>query len=176
MAEPTSAAAQSSGGLPQFDPAPWAGEIVWSLAIFLALYLLLARVILPRLAGTIAEREDRIAGDIREARRARDAAQGDLDAASAELAAARLRAQRIAQDAQETAKASAALQRAREEAKLAKNLETATARIGAARDEAMSHVRSIASDTAEAIIAHFTGETPPRADIDGAMASISDAR
>jgi len=175
MADPTSAAAPSSGGLPQFDPAPWPGEIVWSLAIFLVLYLVIARVIIPRVGGTIAEREDRIAGDIREARRARDAAQLDLDAAAAELAEARLRAQRIAQDAQDKAKASAARRRGEEEAKLATALEKATARIGAARLEAMGHVRSIAADTAGAIIAHFTGQAPPRAEIEGAMASISNS-
>jgi F-type H+-transporting ATPase subunit b len=172
MADPTSAAAQSSGGLPQFDPAPWPGEIVWALAIFLALYLMISRVIIPRVGGTIAEREDRIAGDIREARRARDAAQLDLDAAAAELAAARLRAHRIAQDAQDEAKAATARRRVEEEAKLAKILDRATATIGAARTEAMGHVRSIAADTAEAIIAHFTGQAAPRAEIEGAMAPI----
>jgi F-type H+-transporting ATPase subunit b len=173
MADPTSAAAQSSGGLPQFDPAPWPGEIIWSLAIFLALYLMIARVIIPRVGGTIAEREDRIAGDIREARRARDAAQLDLEASAAELAAARQRAQKIAQDAQDKAKALAAGRRGEEEAKLAKALERATAQISAARLEAMGHVRSIAADTAEAIIAHFTGQAAPRAEIEDAMSPIS---
>jgi F-type H+-transporting ATPase subunit b len=173
MADPTSAAAQSSGGLPQFDPAPWPGEIVWALAIFLVLYLVIARVIIPRVGGTIAEREDRIAGDIREARKARDAAQADLDAAAAELAAARQRAQRIAQDAQDKAKAATAQRRAEEEAQLAKALDKANAQIGAARLEAMGHIRSIAADTAEAIIAHFTGQAAPRAEIEGAMAPIS---
>jgi F-type H+-transporting ATPase subunit b len=172
MADPTSAAATSSGGLPQFDPAPWPGEIVWALAIFLALYLMMARVIIPRVGGTIAEREDRIAGDIREARLARDAAQADLDAAATELAAARQRAQRIAQDAQDAAKAITAKRRAEEEANLAKALDKASAQIGAARLEAMGHVRSIAADTAEAIIAHFTGQPAPRAEIEGAMAPI----
>jgi len=175
MADPTPAAVHSSGGLPQFDPAPWPGEIVWALAVFLVLYLVIARIIIPRVGGTIAEREDRIAGDIREARRARDAAQLDLDAAAAELAAARLRAQRIAQDAQDKAKESAARRRGEEEAKLASALDKATARIGAARLEAMGHVRSIAADTAEAIIAHFTGHAPPRTEVEGAMSPISNS-
>jgi F-type H+-transporting ATPase subunit b len=173
MADPTSAAATSSGGLPQFDPAPWPGEIVWSLVIFLVLYLIIARVIIPRVGGTIAEREDRIAGDIHEARRARDAALADLNAAAAELAAARQRAQRIAQDAQDKAKAATAQRRAEEETSLAKALDKANAQIGAARLEAMGHVRSIAADTAEAIIAHFTGQAAPRAEIEGAMSPIS---
>jgi len=172
MADPTSAA-PSSGGLPQFDPAPWPGEIVWALAIFLLLYLVMARVIIPRVGGTIAEREDRIAGDIREARRARAAAQADLDASAAELAAARQRAQKIAQDAQDKAKSAAARRRAEEEANLAKALDRANAQISAARLEAMGHVRSIAADTAEAIIAHFTGQAAPRAEIEGAMSPIS---
>jgi F-type H+-transporting ATPase subunit b len=171
MAGPTTAAAQASSGLPQFDPAPWPGEIVWSLLIFLALYMIIARVIMPRVGGTIALREDRIAGDIRDARQARDAPPPDRAAAAADGAAARLRAHKIAQDAQDKAKANAAIRRAAEEAKLAKTLESASARIGAARAEAMGHVRTIAGGAAASIVTHFTGEAPPRAEIEGAMAS-----
>jgi F-type H+-transporting ATPase subunit b len=167
MAEPTAAASQ--GGLPQFDLAQWPGQIFWTLVIFGGLYLLFSRVFVPRVAGTIDAREDRIAGDIGEARRIRDAARADMEAAAGELAAARARAQKLAQDAQAEAKAAAAARQAQEEARLAETLAAADARIAAARSEAMGHVRAIAVETAQAMISRLTGAEASSAEVEGVL-------
>lgn len=172
MADPTTTAAvaeKASGGLPQFDPAPWPSEIFWALIIFGVLYFLIARVFVPRIGGTINEREDKIAGDIGEARRARDTAQAELDAAAKEMAAARNRAKQVALEAQAEAKAIAAARQAEEDAKIGKTLEEAEARIAAARGEAMGHVRSIAIDTAQAMIQKLTGTDVSAAEVEAAM-------
>ena len=70
-----------SGGLPQFDLAKWPGQMVWMLIIFGVMLFLFAKVFVPRVGGTISEREDRIAGDIGDARRLK--AQADEQAAQA---------------------------------------------------------------------------------------------
>jgi F-type H+-transporting ATPase subunit b len=62
-------AEHASGGLPQFDFSWWAGEAVWTVAIFVVLLILFTKVFVPRVGGTIDEREDRISGDIGAARR-----------------------------------------------------------------------------------------------------------
>jgi F-type H+-transporting ATPase subunit b len=173
VAEPSTGASQ--GGLPQFDLAQWPGQIFWVLVIFAVLYVLFSRVFLPRVAGAIDAREDKISGDIGEARRLRDAAKADLDAAAGEMAAARARAQKVALDAQNEAKAAAQTRQAAEEARLAESLAAAEARIAAARAEAMGHVRAIAIDTAQAIIARLTGTEATSAEVvrvlDGAIPS-----
>jgi F-type H+-transporting ATPase subunit b len=163
------AAASGGGGLPQFQMAPWPGEIVWALLIFGLLYLLISKVYLPRVSDTIDAREDKIAGDIGEATRARDAARADLEAAAGELAEARTRAHKVAVDAQEAAKAAAAAGRAEEEARLAQTLAAAEARIAADRAEAMGHVRGIALETAQAMIARLTGLEASAAEVERAI-------
>jgi F-type H+-transporting ATPase subunit b len=175
MADPTTTtevAHQASGGLPQFDPGPWPSQIFWSLLIFGVLYLLISRVFAPRIISTIDAREDRIAGDIGDARRARDAAQADLEAAAREMAAARNRAKQVALEAQNEAKAASAARQAEEDARIAKAMEEAEARIAAARADAMSHVRSIAVDTAQAMIHRLTGAAVDAAEIEAAMARV----
>src|SRR5580704_3259402 len=89
----------ASGGLPQFVPYWWAGEIVWTLAIFLLLYILFSRVFVPRIGGTINDRADRIAGDIGSARKVKDEADAQAAAAAAETVQARAAAQKLALDA-----------------------------------------------------------------------------
>jgi F-type H+-transporting ATPase subunit b len=149
--------AEGAGGLPQFDIAMWPGQIVWVLVVFGILYVLFARVFVPRIADTIGEREDKIAGDIGDARRLRDAARADMDAAAAEMVQARARAQKVAAEAAAEAKAVSAAREAQEEARLAETLAAAEARIAEARASAMVHVRSIAVETAQAIIGRLTG-------------------
>jgi F-type H+-transporting ATPase subunit b len=163
------AADHASGGLPQFDLAQWPGQIVWALVIFLVLYLLFTFVFVPRVAGTIEAREDKISGDFGDARRLRDEAQAQSDAAAAEMDEARARGHRVATEARNAAKASAAARQADEDAILATRLAEAEGRIAATRAEAMTHVRAIAAETAEAMVRHLTGQTPSPAELDAAL-------
>ena len=155
--ETATPASGATSGLPQFDFSWWAGEIVWMLVIFGVLYFLFARVFVPRLGGTIAQREDKIGGDIRDARRLKEEAEAQSAEAADELVQARGRAHKLAADAKAAAQAEASARQAEEDARLAELLGAAEARIAAARAEAMSHVRTIAADTAAAMVEKLTG-------------------
>ena len=167
------AAEQSSGGLPQFDLAQWPGQMVWMLIIFGVLFVLFRYVFVPKIGGTIAEREDKIGGDIGQARRLRDEAEAQAKAAADELAQARARAQRLAADAKAAATAETEKRQAEEEARLAELLAEAEGRINAARTEAMGHVRGIAAEAASAIVARLTGRGADAAEVERALASVS---
>ena len=176
MADTATAAVASAGadhgagGLPQFDLAQWPGQIVWALLLFVVLYILFAKVFVPRVGGTIEAREDKIAGDIGDARRLRDEAQAQAAAAAEEMNQARARAHKVASDAKAEAKAATATRQAEEDAKLGEVMKTAEARIAEARAEAMSHVRAIAADTAGAMIERLTGAAASPAEVEHALA------
>jgi F-type H+-transporting ATPase subunit b len=174
-ADPATAAAAAaehgSGGLPQFDLAQWPGQMVWMLIIFGVLFLLFAKVFVPRVGGTIADREDRIAGDIGKARQLKDEAEAQAAAAAADTAKARAGAQKLALDAKAKAQAEAAAREAVEDAKLVETLAKAEAKITVTRDEAMVHVETIALDTALAMIAKLTGAVLTPEDAKSALAA-----
>ena len=155
----TAPAETGSGGLPQFDLAQWPGQMVWMLIIFGVMFALFSRVFVPGIGGAIAEREDRISGDVGEARRLRDEADAQAAAAAAETTQARAQAQKLALDAKAKAHADAAKREAAEEARLAATLARAEAAISATRERAMGSVREIAADTAQAIVEKLTGVT-----------------
>ena len=173
MADPSSAGEHASSGLPQFDLAQWPGQMVWMLAIFAVLIFLFARVFVPKIGGTIAEREDKIGGDIGQARRLRDEAEAQSKAAAEELAQARARAQRVGADAKAAAGAETARRQAEEEARLDQVLAEAEARINAARVEAMGHVRGIAAEAADAIVTRLTGQSAGADEVERALAGVS---
>jgi len=169
---PAKAAEQASSGLPQFDLGQWPGQMVWMLIIFGILVLLFTYVFTPRVGGTIAEREDKIGGDIGQARRLRDEAEAQSKAAAEELAEARARAQRLAADAKAAVGTEAAKRQAEEEARLGQVMAEAEARISAARNAAMGQVRGIAAETADAIVQRLTGLGADAAEVERALASL----
>jgi|SRR6185312_70590 len=166
------AAQQGTSGLPQFDVGQWPGEIVWLTIVFAVLLLLFYFVFAPRVGGTIAEREDKISGDIGQARRLRDEAEAQSQAAAQELAEARASAQKLATDAKAAAANEAARRAADEEARVGQLMADAEARIAAARNAAMGQVRGIAADTAAAIIERLTGQAADAAEVEQALASV----
>jgi len=159
-----------SGGMPQFDPAWWPGQMVWLLIVFAVVFALMAKVFVPRVGGTITEREERISGDIARARQLKEQAEAQAAAADAEIGQARAQAQKLASEAKARAQAEAAARQASEEAKLAETLAKAEGQIREARDRAMAQVGAIASDTAQAIVAKLSGQTASAAEIESALA------
>jgi F-type H+-transporting ATPase subunit b len=155
-------------GLPQFDLQWWPGQIAWFLIMFLVVLAFVRGFAAPRVGGTIEAREDKIGGDIADARRLKDEAEAQAAAAAAETAQARAAAQRVAAEARAKAQAEVAARLGEEEAKLAAKGAEAEARIGKARDAAMANVAAIATDAAGAIVAKLTGRAATAAELSAA--------
>ena len=169
--EGAAAAEHGSGGLPQFDFQWWPGQIAWMLIIFVVILAFMRLFAVPRLGGTIAEREGRISGDIAEARRLKAEAEAQAQDAASQRAQGRAQAQKVAAEARAQAQAQVAASLAAEEAKLAETTGAAEAGIAQARERAMSNVRGIAADTAQAIVEKLTGRAATPAEIEAARAA-----
>src|ERR1700674_5909168 len=84
------------GVFPPFDKETFFSQLFWLAICFVALYVMASKLILPRVGSIIAERRDRIAGDLAEAGRMKDEADAAVAAYEKALADARARAQAIA--------------------------------------------------------------------------------
>ena len=83
---------EASGGLPQFRMEYWGGQIVWLFLIFAVLYILLAKVFVPRLRKIQDTRAATIAEAVTQARSVQAEAEAQAKAAQAEIDEARARA------------------------------------------------------------------------------------
>ena len=82
----------------------------WLIA-FVALYLIVSRIALPRVGGVIDARQNAIDGDLAEAQKLKDESDGALKAYESELAAARSRAQAIGAETREKLNAASEAER-----------------------------------------------------------------
>src|SRR5471030_2111411 len=80
---------------PPFRKDTFASQLVSLLVAFVALYLIVSRIALPRVGSLLDERQNAIDGDLAEAQKLKEQSDGALNAYESELAAARSRAQAI---------------------------------------------------------------------------------
>jgi F-type H+-transporting ATPase subunit b len=154
---------------PPFQKDTFASQLVSLAIVFVALYLIVSRIALPRVGGTLDKRENTISGDLTEAQRLKDESDGALKAYEAELAAARSRAQAIGAETREKLNAASEAERKTLEERLSQKLAGAEKTIAATREAAMSNVRGIASDAATAIVQRLTGAAPDSASVGRAV-------
>jgi F-type H+-transporting ATPase subunit b len=167
----TSAGDGHKAPFPPFQKETFASQLVSLLIAFVALYLIVSRVALPKVGKTIDDRQAKIEGDLAEAQKLKDESDAALKAYEADLAAARSRAQGIGNETREKLNAASEAERKSLEDKLSARLAGAEKTIAATREAAMTNVRGIAADAASAIVQRLTGVTP-----DGkAVASAVDA-
>jgi F-type H+-transporting ATPase subunit b len=148
---------EHGGAFPPFDASNYPSQLLWLAITFGLFYLFLKKVVLPRLGGILEVRRDRIAQDLDTAARMKEDADAAVAAYEQELAEARGRANRIAQDARDAAKADAEAQRRRVEAGLDEKLAEAEAHIASIKSSAMQDVGVIAEEAAVTIVQRLVG-------------------
>jgi len=148
------------GGFPPFESSTFASQLVSLVIAFVALYLIVSRVALPRVGSVIDARQNAIEGDLAQAQKLKDESDAALKAYETELATARSRAQAIGNETREKLNAAAEAERKKLEDQLTGKLAAAEKQIAATRETAMSNVRGIAADTAGAIVQRLTGVLP----------------
>jgi F-type H+-transporting ATPase subunit b len=145
---------------PPFQKDTFASQLVSLLIAFVALYLIVSRIALPRVGDVIDARANTIEGDLADAQKLKDQSDAALKSYESELAAARSRAQGIGAETREKLNAASEAERKSLEEKLSLKLADAEKTIASTREAAMSNVRGIASDAAAAIVQRLTGMQP----------------
>ncbi len=172
-AKGTTAHSEADGGhkapFPPFQKDTFASQLVSLLVAFVALYLIVSRIALPRVGGLLDERQNKIEGDLAAAQRLRDESDAALKSYESELASARSRAQAIGAETREKLNTASEAERKTLEERLSVKLAEAEKTIAATREAAMSKVRSIASDAAIAIVQRLTGVAPDRRSVNKAV-------
>src|SRR3954470_246898 len=156
----TEAPGGHGGGFPPFESSTFASQLVSLVIAFVALYLIVSRVALPRVGSVIDARQNAIEGDLAQGQKLKDESEAALKAYETELATARSRAQAIGNETREKLNAAAEAERKKLEDQLTGKLAAAEKQIGTTGETAMSTVRGIAADTAGAIVQRLTGVLP----------------
>jgi F-type H+-transporting ATPase subunit b len=155
--------------MPQFDSSTFASQIFWLAVTFFALYFVMRRVVVPRIAEVLDARRRRIETNLEKAETLKKDAAVALAAYEKAIGAAREQARGLLAEAG----ARIAETAARQEAELAKTLaaQVAESEAGVARalDAAMAGVREAAAEAAADAASRLIGERLERSEAEKAV-------
>lgn len=143
--------------MPQLDPSTYMPQLFWLAVTFVVLYLVMWKVIIPKVASVLQDRQERIDDDLEKAEKLRNDAAAVLETYEKTVADGRSQAQAILREAAERSAAEAAERQAELARELSRRTEEAETRINAAREEAISNIRSVAADAAQAAVERLGG-------------------
>lgn len=158
------------GVFPPLDSKSFPSQIFWLVIFFAALYLLMSKLVLPRIAAILEARRNRIEGDLARASALKEETEAALNAYQKSLSDARANATGIAQSTRDTVNADIAAKQHALDSDLAAKAADAEAKIAKTKAKAMDSVNDIAAETATEIVAALTGGKVTKAAISKVLA------
>ncbi|MEM6384624.1 MAG: F0F1 ATP synthase subunit B' [Pseudomonadota bacterium] len=163
-----------AAGLPQLDVTTFSNHIFWLVVTLVAIYIILSKVALPRIASVLAERQGTITNDLAAAEDLKAKALEAEEAYNKALAEARAEANRIAAETKAEMQVEIDEAMAKADAEIAARTAESEARIAEISDGAAAAIKTVAKDTATAVVAAL-GVDVDAASIDAAIAARTKA-
>lgn len=155
--------------MPQLNPESFPSQLFWLAVTFVILYVLMAWIGIPRLAGVIEARRRRREEDLARAA----AMQTEAETANQEfqraMAEARAQAQAVLKETSDRLAVEAAERQRALAAALAEQIDEAERRIAATKQQALAEVRGIAVDVGRSVVEKLTGAAPDESGVAAAV-------
>ncbi|MFN3605585.1 MAG: F0F1 ATP synthase subunit B' [Cypionkella sp.] len=159
----------AKAGMPQLDPSIMPNQVFWLLITLGVLYFVLARVALPRIGGTLANRKGTITADLSAAEELKQKAVAAETAYNEALVSARAEAGKIVAAAKAEIQADLNKAIALADGEISAKSAESAQRIDEIRAGAMAAVEAVAKDTAAELVGALGGA----ADANAISAAVS---
>ena len=157
--------------MPQLDPSTFVGQIFWLVVMFAALYWVVAKLAVPRVGQVLEQRARVIQDDLDRAMQLKAETDAALAAYESAMSAARGQAGDHMRAILADVKAVADQRTTDIAATVAKQVADAEARIAKAKSDAMDSMKTLAGESASAIVAKLTGLNPETGAVTNAVAA-----
>ncbi|WP_224823866.1 F0F1 ATP synthase subunit B' [Cognatishimia sp. MH4019] len=151
-----------AAGMPQLEFSTFPNQIFWLVIALLAIYFILSRIAMPRIAAVLAERQGTITNDLAAAEELKLKAVEAEEAYEKALADARAEAHQIVAEAKAEIQAELDVEIQKADAEIAAKTAESEKAIAAIRESAAESVKEVAKDTAKELVAVLGGKADAR--------------
>ncbi len=151
--------------MPQLDISTYLPQVVWLLITFTALFLVMWRLAVPRIADVLETRQKRISDNLDKAQESKKEAEETLAAYEQAMAESRAEAQAVINEASGRLADEAAEREAKLALDLGQRIAASEAEIEKAVHAAMENVRAVAVEVAGAALERLIGKAAPEKDL-----------
>jgi F-type H+-transporting ATPase subunit b len=151
--------------MPQLVFTDYGPQIVWLVITFVALYLLLSKLVLPSIARTLGERDQQLQGDIARAEKLKAEAESTLAAYRQAIGQARAAAQAEIKAVTESMAAEASRREGELAAFFAEKSKAVETGIVEAKTRAIADLKNVAGEAARELVTRLVGVAPTPPDV-----------
>ena len=149
--------AAESGGMPQLDPEFWISQIFWLILTFGTLYVVLSKLILPKISANLELRKSQIQENIEAAEKQRGNSESKLKEYDEIILKSKLKAKNIFKDAREKALSDINSKRKILDKQIDEEIDNAEKEIEMLRKDAYEKINKIAIETSSDLVKKLIG-------------------
>ena len=149
--------AAESGGMPQLNPEFWISQIFWLTIIFGILYVILSKIILPKISANLESRKSQISDNIEAAEKQREESETKLKEYDEIISKSKSEAHNIFNQAREKALKDINAKKEVLEKQIDEEIEKVEEELNKLRTEAPEKINTIAIETSSELIQKLIG-------------------
>ncbi len=155
----------AEAGMPQLDPKYWASQSFWLIIIFLSIYILIARIFIPKIKNSIDMRESKIRKDLEEAKVFREEAEKKLKSYKELMETAKIDARKILYESNRSLNEEMQEKKNKIQKEIEKEIYNAENDIKKFKNESLEKVNFISEEIVSSLIKEIFGEDLNRSSI-----------
>ena len=163
----------AEAGMPQLDPTYWASQAFWLILIFTLLYLVLAKIFIPKIKESIDDRENKIKDDLDEAQKLKSTAEEKLNEYEATIENAKKEVQKIIFESKNKLNLEIQKKKKKFEKEIALEVKSAEKEIENLKKESLTNISTIAEEISSKLIEMVSGDPLNQSSIKAAVSESS---
>ena len=159
----------AEAGMPQLDPEYWPSQVFWLIIIFLTIYILISKIFIPKIKGSIDMREDKIRKDLEEAKTFREQAELKLKEYNSLMETAKIDVKKIISKSRQKLNEDMRIKRDDAQKKIDAEILNAETEIKKFKVDSFNKVNLISQDIVSNLIKDIFGEDLNKSSIEASV-------
>ena len=159
----------AEAGMPQLDPEYWPSQVFWLIIIFLTIYILISKIFIPKIKGSIDMREDKIRKDLEEAKTFREQAEFKLKEYNSLMETAKIDVKKIISKSRQKLNEDMRIKREDAQKKIDAEILNAETEIKKFKVDSFNKVNLISQDIVSNLIKDIFGEDLNKSSIEASV-------
>ena len=162
----------AEAGMPQLNPEYWASQAFWLIIIFLSIYILIARIFIPKIKSNIDMRESKIRKDLEEAKIFREEAEKKLKAYKNLIESAKIDTKKILSESSQKLNEDIQAKKNKIQKEIEQETRNAEKEIQKFKSESLNKVNTISEEIVSTLVKDIFGEDLNRSSIKATVSQV----
>ena len=162
----------AEAGMPQLNPKYWASQAFWLIIIFLSIYILIARIFIPKIKSNLDMRESKIRKDLEEAKTFREEAEKKLKAYKNLIESAKIDTKKILSESSQKLNEDIQTKKNKIQKEIEQETRNAEKEIQKFKSESLNKVNTISEEIVSTLVKDIFGEDLNRSSIKATVSQV----